>query len=225
MGKNRGTTNNTEYITSYGNAVDTDGHSIEFMETLDYHIDKWLEGAYINIIHNMSPDEINYIINHMQYSENEWDMIPTGHLTRIEQRHHTSNLKEGDIIKGSNLFRSFSRDPSSTDEILDVYNDWGSSIDEFVIYRTTGNTPFFDPTKFSNPYPYQTEVFVPMDTMRVSKIRTVTDEDELYFLTGMQTHIPDNKSVKVIDITPDENIKSVPVTLSSGETTIDYNRK
>lgn len=98
-------------------------------------------------------------------------------------------------------------------------------MDDFVIYRTVGETHFFDPSKFSNPFPNQTEAFVPMGTMKVSKIHTVTDDDELYSLTGVQQHIPNNRQIKVIDITPDNNIKSVPVTLSSGKTTIDYNRK
>lgn len=223
MGKNRGTTNNMEYITSYGNAVDTDGHSIEFMDTLDYHIANWLDGNYKNIIYHMSREEIEYLLNHMQSSES--NMVPTGHLTRIEFKYHTNGLKEGDILKGNNLFRSFSRNPNSSSSILDSYNDWGSDLDDFVIYRTVGNTPFFDPTEFSNPFPNQTEAFVPVDMMRVSKIHMVTDDDELYSLTGIDQHIPNNKSVKVIDITPDSSVSSVPVTLESGETTINYNRK
>ena len=62
---------------------------------------------------------------------------------------------------------------------------------------------FFDPSKFSNPFPHQTEAFVPMGTMKVTKIHTVTDDDELYSLTGVQQHIPNNRQIKVIDIMPD----------------------
>lgn len=201
-------------------AVDTDGHDLSFMNTLNHHIASWLEGTYndTNIIYNMSDEEIKYLLNHLQSSES--DLVPTGHLTRIGRKYHASGLKEGDVLKGNNLFRSFSRDPSSTSHIISEYREYGMGVDDWVIYRTVGNVKFFDPTKFSNPYPDQTETFVPVDTMKVTKIHTITDDDELYALTGIDQHIPNNRHIKVIDITPDENIKSVPVILNDGETTI-----
>ncbi len=217
MGKNRNSNNNS-YMTGMGVAVDTDGHSERFMQKLEDNIDTWLMGYVESIIHKMSPEEIHYLIDHMQLSDS--DMVPSGHLTRLERKSHSDDLKEGDLLKNNNLFRSFSREPSSSDEILGIYRDMGEGIDDFVIYRTVGQVPFFDPSKFSNPFPYQTEAFVPVDSMRVSEIHTVTDSNELAVLTDINQNIPEGKSVKVIDIVYDPSIRSVPVTLVSGETTI-----
>lgn len=213
------TKKSTTYTTYTGETIDSTNYSSNFMETLNDHIDKWLSGDYNteSIISHMSFEEVEYLLDHLESTEGHPGVF-TGHLTRLEMAEHFEllDLKKGDVISGSNLFRSFSQDPQSTQEIYEYYveNSFGSPPD-FVIYRTVGNVPFFNPQPFSNPYPEQSEVFVPLDTMRVENVQKFTsgDSEKLSGVIEADMNIPDDCYITVVDVSYDKNVKSVPISI------------
>lgn len=200
-----GNNTNSTYVTKEGATVDIKGYSAKLMEQLSDHLDSWLKGnSTVNIVHNMSSEEIEYMVNHMEYTSHP--------LLRVEKEYHfdNSNYKEGDTLKKNNLFRSFSHDASSTQDIYDFYDR--SEYGLMVIYRTVGDVPFFNPTKFTNPFPFQTERFVPVDSMKINKIHHISDKTELYNMTGLNVWIYPDEPVTVVDLSYDPSVKSVPIT-------------
>lgn len=205
MGNNI-TTDDKTYTTSVGKEIPLEKYTPEFMEHLENAINIWLEGFAENPIDDMTDEEVDYVLNHLENTVGD-SSIEDGQLTRMENGEHflNSGVKEGDILEGNDLFRSFSRTREATDHVFNVKGQYYTDV---VFYRTNGNVPFFDPTKFSNPYPHQEEVFVPLDKCKVDKITQITGSDELYsdLLKRMEydeyeDYVPrDFNSVTLVDI-------------------------
>ena len=115
------------------------------------------------------------------------------------------------------LLRSFSRTPDASEGVLSA-KFTGHDV---LIYRTVGDVPFFDPTKFSNPYPNQKEVFVPVDALKIDKVTTFVCDDvgnaemeQFKEMTGFDESnwiFYEKNTVTVVDLVYDNNVDSVTV--------------
>lgn len=139
------------------------------MSDFFYHLRKWLDGHGNSPDEGMSVEELEYVFDHMNSTENSQDIVPDGHLYRIENAAHFTEqgLSVGDTIPSKEAYRSFSKDILATNTMLE--NGWRGQTD-IVIYRTNGNAPFFDTRDYYDPYSYQRECFVPIGTMKISNI-------------------------------------------------------
>lgn len=213
MGNNNKKSTN-EYISELTEkTVPLDNLTPPEMEYLIREMMSWIIGDRPHIISELSSKEINYLLTHMDTTENN-PLVPTGHLLRIESGHHfnESGLNEGDTLTGNELFRSFSRTTDSTNEILED----GFGEGDITIYRTVGNAPFFNPMDYANPIPSQTEVFVPVDTYKIEKINRIPQlgyEEAELLKKQYNLNIPYGyvTSVTVVDISHDPSVKQVTV--------------
>lgn len=146
MGKNRANIIHIEkepmyYVDKTESEVPLGNLDDRLMSNLLYHINMWLEGHSSSPDYGMGEEELEYIVNHMKYTENSEDIVPDGHLYRIENGHHFAEkgLKVGEHLRSSGAFRSFSKDIGATNLMLE--GGWRGQKD-IVIYRTNGNTPF-----------------------------------------------------------------------------------
>lgn len=206
MGNNHKTTTDETYTSRIGSHIPLEGYSKEFLDTLDLKLNTWLEGFSSYPLEDMNSEETEYILNHLTST--------TKPLMRVENDEHflNSGLSVGDTLKGNQLFRSFGGTPDATLHLLEVkdrvYKDKG-----WVIYRTKGEVPFFDPTVFSNPYPHQKETFVPLDTMKITNIQNFSPNkikelsDELHF--DKLPKVVNN--VTVVDLEYDPSVTKVEV--------------
>lgn len=212
------TIQNSKFTTLNNNQIDTEGNSTEFLETLNKNIMTWLKGFSRSITSRMSESEIEYLVNHMSHSDDD------GHLFRLEPSHHLEKwLNEGngvgDLLKDNDLFRSFSRNSDASGQMLKD----GWVLGDIVIYRTIGDTPFFDPRPFADPFPEQKEAFVPLDCMRVEGIHHFEPDEFKRLGRFMGTSVLDDvedtvggvdeytDSVTVVDVRFDPNVKNVVV--------------
>ena len=171
---------NQKYKTDAGKLVDTDGHSKEWMEALEEKISHWVGMGEGSPSAELNKDEVDYIINHMEDSENNSD-VPNGFLTRAEQGHHflkllENGLKEGDTLPSNSIFRSYSREQDSTYFYM---HDWSKPV---VIYRTNNNTPHFKATDFDDLYEdVESESYVQQNKLKVDKITryNLSDYDDI----------------------------------------------
>ncbi len=199
------------YLTSEGELIYLEGYDPDFIDGLDDKISDWLWGSKKSIIHEMDVEEINYLIKHLQDSKDDPD-IDNNQLTRVESDTHflSSGLKVGDTLSGNGLFRSFSKSNDSSLDVIEAKSKYWSNGGGWVIYRTVGNTPFFDPTVFRNPFPGQTEVFVPVDSMKVEAIHEFGWNYKEVSKLMKWDSVPDiNEAVTVVDISYDPSVKSV----------------
>lgn len=219
MGKSRksqGGTNSSKEKTYHsratGNDVPLGDFTEEEMEHFLAKVETWLQGFAKSPDYHLTDEELDYIFSHFDFSEESPEVLD-GHLYRIEPSHHfeLKNYKVGDTLYGDSALRSFSKEIGATNKMLD--QTWAEDND-IVIYRTMGNVPFFNATKYVNPYPYQKEVFVPLDTMKIKGIHTFSGENmpsELYEQYGLE--LGDSyysaSEVTVVDVAYNPEVKSV----------------
>jgi hypothetical protein len=134
-------------------------------------------------------------------------------LYRFEDAYHfeTEGYHVGDKLNGNGSLRSFSKKITATNQMLDEEFNGYTNI---VIYRTVGKAPYFDIGKYSNPYPYQQECLVPLDTMRVKDVNKYSGSgmrDEIYDKYGVDLgeyqYSLDN--VTVVDVEYDPKVSRV----------------
>ena len=201
------------YTTEEGYDIPLEGYTSSFLNNLEYDLSTWLCGNSEYPLYDMDEEEIQYILNHMNQTQND-KTIPSGSLTRVETGTYfkEAGLQEGDLMSGNQLLRSFSKEVGSTKKIFESKNIYWDNTDGWVIYRTKGNVPFFDPTKFSNPYPDQKEVFVPVDTMRVDKISHYTFKEANELATDLDIEpMWITTDVTVVDLVYDPGVSTANV--------------
>ncbi len=139
---------------------------------------EWQKSPLFSPSEFLSEEEIDYVKNHMENSENNED-VPTGHLYRMERGYHfeelyyEGELEEGSILKDNSVFRAFSREPSSTGDYLLNHNDGGA----VVIYRTNGNVPHYNITKNTHVFENESESWVEPSKLKIDKIQYFNDLD------------------------------------------------
>lgn len=201
------------YISSYtGEEVPRGNLTSEEMDEFNEKAERWLRYYSHNPDAEMNMEEMKYIFSHFLSTVNNSD-VPDGHLYRFENAYHfeNSDYHVGDKLDGNGSLRSFSKKLSATNEML---NDRFNGYDEIVIYRTVGETPYFDVGKHANPFSYQEECFVPLDTMRIENILRYSGSsmrDEIYdkynIDLGNYQYLLDH--VTVVDVSYDSSVKSV----------------
>lgn len=223
MGKNRNKTTNTgskkktedegTYTSDYTDEpVPRGDFTQEEMDDFNEKMDDWLHYYVTQPDRKLTEKELEYIFSHLSSTENNSD-VPDGHLYRVEDGYHFNDgeYNVGDNLKGNGSFRSFSKDINSTNKMFDqeffMYDD-------VTIYRTVGNTPYFDVGKHANPYPYQKECFVPLDTMKVEHVSKYSGPDyaeKIYDDYGIDLSAYGSflDSVNVVDVSYDPTVTSV----------------
>ncbi len=207
MGNNNtNTTSGETYTSLVGSHIPLEGYSKSFLESLDHKLNTWLEGFSSYPLEDMNSEETEYLLDHLSST--------TDPLMRVENGSYflNSGLSVGDTLNGNQLFRSFGRTPDATLHMLEV-KDRVFEDKNWVIYRTNGEVPFFDPTVFSNPFPHQEETFVPLDTMKITNIQNFSPNEineltkELHF-----NKVPDVvNNVTVVDVEYDPSVTKVEV--------------
>lgn len=161
-----------EYTTMSGEKVPTDGHNPLWMWRFNKKISRWIRGKLKSPDEFLNKEELEYIHNHMESSLDK-TTVPTGHLTRVEQDYHIQdkNLKVGDILPSSSRLRAYSRTPQATGDVLD------SRIGGVVIYRTNGEVPHFNATKFDRRYTFEEESWIEQGKLKIDNITYYSDDD------------------------------------------------
>ena len=167
-----------EYKTHYGKTIPTDGHSPEWMSTMEDHMHLWITGD----VEDKSPDsvftkeELEYIEAHMESSLHN-KSVPTGHLTRCERGHHLLDengnlkIKVGDTLSSKGKYRSYSRTPTAT---IDYLKHKRNTV---IIYRTNGDVKHFNATNVDGWYDFERESFVEQGKLRVTGIKQINKDD------------------------------------------------
>lgn len=184
----------------------------------------WLEGFHNSPDETLTEKDLEYVGTHLSSSSNN-PGVHDGHLYRIEKAKHFNKhrYKIGDKLRGNGAVRSFSKDIGATNRLLKEGWTW---VSDAVIYRTVGDVPFFDVTRYVNPYPLQKECFVPSDAMRIVNIKKFEKKDydrltEVYGFDGMWDDYVDN--ITVVDVEYDSSVSSVDSSsVFGGSMTIDY---
>ncbi len=167
MGNKHETLSDGTYHTREGYDIPLEGHSPEFFENLEEKIDKWLDGWTDTITSEWTDEMKDYVANHLEWADENTS------FTRVGNGSHFlgwDGPRVGDFLKDDSLYRSFSRTRDATLEVLEAKDESIYTEEPWVIYRTVGPTPFFDPTKFSNRFPEQQEIFIPPNSMKVRHI-------------------------------------------------------
>ncbi len=201
--KSKDSPSNNEYITEEGYSVKRDGHSDEWFETFTTKMETWTDWGEGSPDKEMSEEEIQYIRDNMEDSENNPD-IPSGHLTRVEDGYHimplieSGELKVGDTLPSNTNFRSYSKTQIGTlnASVFKGYNEVEGGR-QIVIFRTNGNVKQFDVNKMVRGIAVERESLIDPTTLKIDKITTFKPEQSEY--TGDFTHNSLYKELGVID--------------------------
>lgn len=161
-----------EYTTRGGEKVPTDNHSIFWMKRFNKKISQWIRGKLKSPDEFLNNEEMEYIQNHMDSSLNK-ELVPNGHLTRVEYDYHIrdKNLKVGDVLPSTSRLRAYSRTSEATGYVLD------DRIGGVVIYRTNGFVPHFNATRFDKRYTFEQESWIEQGKLQIDKITTYHDDE------------------------------------------------
>ncbi len=161
-----------EYTTMSGEKVSTDGHNRLWMKRFNKKVSQWIRGKLKSPDEFLNEEEMEYIQRHMDSSLDK-ESVPSGHLTRVEYDYHIKdkNLKVGDILPSTSTFRAYSRTSRATGYILDT------KIGGVVIYRTNGEVPHFNATRFDKRYTFEQESWIEQGKLKIDKITTYHDDE------------------------------------------------
>lgn len=176
MGKNRkNNQNNTpqEYTSQSGTILPTDGHTQEWMQTLNEKIRTWLEYGG-KTLQELTKEEKQYIQNHMQSTIND-PLVENEQLTRVEKGDYFKKLLENGLKVGDKLETGM--------DLLSFTGRRGHSQafarprkGTVVIYRTNGDVKHYPTDKFTTLYD-EGESLVNPQSLKVDKIQHMKLED------------------------------------------------
>lgn len=162
------------FVTRAGVEINKDGYSEEFLDGLNDKIEDWVEFGGKSPNEELDKEEIDYIKDNMEDSENNPD-VPSGHLTRAEsgyhliEKLHSGEIGVGDKLPDSATFRSYSRTQEAT---IHYMHGWESS--PVIIYRTNNNAKHFNATNWCGTFQSEQESFVEQREMKIDAITSYT---------------------------------------------------
>ena len=165
-----------KYLTSAGVEVDTQGHIREWMSDFEDEVIEWVECGGASPDEEMEKDQIDFILDNMEDSENNPE-VPYGFLTRAEHSHHlleklwSGEVGVGDLLPDKATFRSYGRSPDATIQYMHGWED-----DSVIIYGTNNNTKHFNATNWCDTFSSEKESFVEQGKMRIDNITSLSVE-------------------------------------------------
>ena len=126
----------------------------------------------------LSEEKIQYVKEHMKNIS--YDNVPSGHMYRMERgshfedKYYDDEYDIGSQLQDSSVFRSFSRDSSSTAQYLMEH----ANGEPVVIYRTSGNVQHYDISKHTHFREHETESWVEPKKLKIDEVTYYNDADD-----------------------------------------------